>query len=358
MATTETPVQLATIPFGTRNEVKELQARIVQMLPSLMPNSAALNPTEALALAQVALAHGLSPFNNEIYYLKSGDRNLGVFPGIRGYRKAAHRQIKRDGGSYWLSEPLYATPTEYGGEAGDTCVVYELRDSVTMGEYLRLRGMIMEVNRLPSDILKMAKEDSATLTSLQEAVNGTALSILGTPPIVRGVGIVKKYEAEGRLKKAGLNPIHIAKIRAERAALRLRFDLDLIFGGGEDQWQETEMVDGQTELLEEETAHIEAPGNPEQSMKELGFTPKEEKPADNPAWTAEQKAALIDAKLADNDFAAAGMLGLSNLPTNASKDAVLSWGKVYRARRKEINPATKKPYLAPEAAEWANNGGK
>jgi hypothetical protein len=174
---------------------------------------------------------------------------------------------------------MYDNAADYGGENDDICVVYELRDSVTMGEYLRLRQMIFESNRLPADILKLTQKESEAITAIQEAINQSALSILGTPPIVRGVGIVKRYEAEGRIKSAGLNPIHIAKIRAERAALRLRFDLDLVFGGNDETWQETELIDIQAEAVEDETAHKDSEGSKQyprekaeqQALKELGF---------------------------------------------------------------------------------------
>lgn len=263
--------QLATIPFGTRDEVKELQQRIITMLPSLIPNSTQLLPAEALALAQVALAHGLSPFNNEIYYLKAGDKNLGVFPGIRGYRKAAHRQIKRDGGTYWI-EFIQSNPRDYNGEDGDICEVCFLRDSVTMGEYLRLRAMIYDPNRLPPDILKLSKEESASLESLKAAIEKTANEILGQPPIVYGIGIVKKFELENRIKKSGLNSRHIAKIRAERAALRQRFDLDLVFGSASDEtWQEVDAIDANAEAIEQEAAVKEAPRTTAENLKELGF---------------------------------------------------------------------------------------
>ena len=265
------PKQMATIPFGTRDEVKELQARIINMMPSLMPNSSQLTHEESLALAQVALAHGLSPFNNEIYYLKSGEKNLGVFPGIRGYRKAAHRQMRREGGSYWLSEPMLVSATKHGGEDGDICTVYELRDSVTMGEYLKLRGMIFTMNRLPENILTMAKEDNEALTILRNMIENTSLEILGKPPVTFGVGIVKKFEAENRLKKSGLSPTHISAIRAERAALRKRFDLDLVFGGNDDTWQEADMLDIEAEAAEETTASVDAPRSRETNLKELGF---------------------------------------------------------------------------------------
>lgn len=71
-------------------------------------------------------------------------------------------------------------------------------------------------------------------------------------------------------------------------------------------------------------------------------------------WSVSQKQALIDERLADNDFAAKGMLGLSNLPQDATQAEIVAWGKLYRDRRSDTNPATEKPYTAQQAAEFAN----
>ena len=73
------------------------------------------------------------------------------------------------------------------------------------------------------------------------------------------------------------------------------------------------------------------------------------------AWTVAQKDALIKAGYADNDFAAKGMLGLSNLPADTQPSEIVAWGKLYREHRTSTNPDTNKPYTAPEAAEFANN---
>lgn len=341
--------QLATIPFGTRDEVKEMQERLVLMLPQILPNAAALSEPEARALAQVALAHGLSPFNSEIYFIPK----LGVYPGIRGYRKAARRQMRRDGGDYWLSEPKFASATDYGGEAGDFCCVYELRDSVTMGRYLDLRSKIFDMNRMPQDILKMAKEDNAALTSLKDTIERTSLSILGHPPITIGVGIVKKFEAEGRIKKAGLSVVHIAKIRAERAALRVRFDLDLVFGNNEEAWQHAEAIDATIEDVEE------APSE-KSPMEQLGFerptTPVSTEPVYHTStireWNAEQVKAVIGAGYAKNDFAAKGMLGLSELTADATPEQCVEWAMLYRLQRPIGHE--KESVSSQEAAEIAN----
>ena len=70
-------------------------------------------------------------------------------------------------------------------------------------------------------------------------------------------------------------------------------------------------------------------------------------PKDDRAWTVAQKNALIEAGLAKNDFAARGMLGLSALPEDASKDEILYWAEIYREYRKTM--------LAPDAAQKAND---
>lgn len=78
-------------------------------------------------------------------------------------------------------------------------------------------------------------------------------------------------------------------------------------------------------------------------------------------WTVAQKKVLIDnklegteIKLADNDFAAKGMLGLSSLPADATEAEVLQWGTVYRTCRSSIDPSTGKKYLATVAAAFAD----
>jgi recombination directionality factor gp3-like protein len=81
---------------------------------------------------------------------------------------------------------------------------------------------------------------------------------------------------------------------------------------------------------------------------------KKVKVTDDRIWTVAQKQVLIDAGLADGEFAAKGMLGLSSLPADATEAEILKWGTAYRTRRNAINPDTKKKYLAPEAAQFAN----
>lgn len=78
-------------------------------------------------------------------------------------------------------------------------------------------------------------------------------------------------------------------------------------------------------------------------------------PTNAVVWSVAQKDALIKADYAKNDFAAKGMLGLSNLPSEAMPSEIIAWGKVYREYRTAINPDTKKVYTAQQAAEYAND---
>lgn len=75
---------------------------------------------------------------------------------------------------------------------------------------------------------------------------------------------------------------------------------------------------------------------------------------DSRIWTVAQRQVLIDNKLADNDFAAKGMLGLSGLPQDATEAEVLQWGTIYRTCRDSIDPSTGKKHLAPVAAAFAD----
>ena len=51
--------------FGERDDIRERKDRLVKM----MPGTVRLNDQEALTVAQVAVAHGLDPFNGEVWGL-------------------------------------------------------------------------------------------------------------------------------------------------------------------------------------------------------------------------------------------------------------------------------------------------
>lgn len=90
-------------------------------------------------------------------------------------------------------------------------------------------------------------------------------------------------------------------------------------------------------------------------VKKITPQPRQDSEAIERIWSQAQKQVLIENKLADNDFAAKGMLGLSCLKEDATEAEILRWGKIYRERRTSINDQTGKPFLAQEAADFANH---
>lgn len=93
------------------------------------------------------------------------------------------------------------------------------------------------------------------------------------------------------------------------------------------------------------------PETPAQSLGGMKSAPKSE---DKRLWKLNQKQCLIDAGLADSDFSAKGMLGLSDLPEDATEAEILAWGHIYRPYRDEVGADGKKVHTAIEAAEYAN----
>jgi len=85
----------AVTPWASRQDVRELGNRIKELLPG----GQKMQPHEALALAQAAIAHNLDPFNGEIWFIPK----QGLMAGIKGHRRAGHNQMAREGGgNYWV----------------------------------------------------------------------------------------------------------------------------------------------------------------------------------------------------------------------------------------------------------------
>src|SRR3990172_6566782 len=82
------------IQFGSRDEIKELADRLVKM----MPGGQNYTPSEALTLAQIAVAHDLDPFNGEVWLIKNEETGkvYGALIGLKGHRKHAKKQA-----DYW-----------------------------------------------------------------------------------------------------------------------------------------------------------------------------------------------------------------------------------------------------------------
>lgn len=205
----------ALVKFGGREEIKELGFRLQKMMPSAQ----SFTGDEALAVAQIARAHDLDPFNGEVWGLKSYNGQwYGVMVGIKGLRKCARRAAAEENGSYWIDNHQVQDPKKYNVTVKDA-VVYEciLRDSVSMQAY----GAAIH-----------ALTDSGI--PYKEAVE-----IVGEAPCVIGVGIADPSEKS----KMGLH--QRAKKRAEADAIKQRYDVD--FGGAAQFSAEEagEVVDGE-----------------------------------------------------------------------------------------------------------------
>jgi hypothetical protein len=188
--------QLATT-FGDREQVREMADRIAKM----MPGTTKLNATEALTVAQIAVAHGLDPFNGEVWGLKGdNDKWYGTMIGIKGLRKCAQRQADQEGAVYWLEGPIRVEPEKYG--APENAVVYEVyvRDTVTMQSYGKSLHELLGASVPYAD----------------------AITMIGKAPICVGVGIATPDEKS----KMGLH--QRARKRAEADALKQRFSVSFV----------------------------------------------------------------------------------------------------------------------------------
>ena len=176
-------------PWGDRSEIREI-ARRVQLMA---PGAKTLSENEALALAQGAVAHGLDPFNGEIWFIPGS----GLMAGIKGLRKAARQQLE---GNFWTEFHEITNPDERAllmipeGALAYKCIV---RDSNTIRTY--------------SQGWKELKEAGVPIELIPD--------VIGRRPHTEGIGYLKKGEA------TRMDPAQVAMKRSEADALKRRFDL-------------------------------------------------------------------------------------------------------------------------------------
>lgn len=173
--------------YGQRDEVRELSNRIVKMLPGMR----SLGDAGALALAQVAVAMELNPFIGEIWAIPQRSQgrvtSFSIMAGIKGLRRAAREQAKREGGVYPYYRPRWRLLTEDERELvdlkpGDKALVCQLE--------------IM----LPPDHPYYKTSGHARY-------------------IVEGIGVFRSGE------RTKMEPIQVVRKRAEADALKIAFDL-------------------------------------------------------------------------------------------------------------------------------------
>lgn len=309
--------------FGGRPEIKELADRLQKM----MPGGTNYTPSEALTLAQISVAHGLDPFNGEAWLIKDNDSGkvYGAIIGIKGMRKHAKKQANYwgfggNGGFERIVQP--DDMTQYGVQAGDIGFFYRIMDEQTAEAHIALAERMHKLGYSLADINKT----------------------LGAAPVTVGVGVWRQGE------KTKMRPAHCAMFRAEKDALKRRFDIlwsvsvegheIAVAPNGDEDEPDTDEIEAEYIDLEEDQADPE--DKTEKIMQDLGYDPLPAKPK------VDMVALLVENKLAQNEFAARAMIGLMQ-PPSADPDRVLAWARVYRGHRDSGKNTT-------HAADLTNQG--
>lgn len=194
MSTEITEVKSSLAVWGSRDEVRELTERLKLMLPG----GGKMTQNEIRALAQASIAHGLDPFNGEIWFLKDRDGNpRGLMIGIKGLRKKAHEQVH---GNFWVNFREITNEEERNRlRIASGALVFEARlfDSENIRTYVDAVGQLLKAG-IP-----------------WEAVKG----MVGDQPFTPGVGVLKATD------KTLMEPVQCAMKRAEADAIKRRFDV-------------------------------------------------------------------------------------------------------------------------------------
>ena len=305
--------------FGARADVRELSERIKSMLPG----GSKYTPDEARTLAQISVAHDLDPFNGECWLLKNQKSGevLGALIGIKGHRKHAKRQS-----AYWGDFHRIADPTKY--EAPERAIVFEyhIRDEVTMEAFTKRLEKLIELG-----------------FSLEEAQK-----MVGKAPVTVGIGIWEPGE------KTKMKPAQCAMFRAEKDALKRRFDVKfkIELDGGTIPLQTADFEDEpDADELEAEYSDMAEPRDTDEIIAELGYGPNGEAEESKPYSQEEQTflEVIVDAGYSENIFSAKAALKHCTLGSSITKEEALAWMKLYRGWR-DVGGNVK------QAAKAANEG--
>ena len=176
--------------YGSGDELGALARRI----RTALPDGRKLQEHEVLALAQLAIAYRLNPFNGEVWYIPG----KGAMVGIKGLRKAARAQ------SHYFTrfEPLDEREKEARG-IDPRCLAY--------------RCLVYR-----HDAILQAAE---AIRAMREAGVADAHERFRYEP-TEGIGLYRPGES------TKMEPVQVAMKRAEADALKRAFDLP--FGVGEE----------------------------------------------------------------------------------------------------------------------------
>jgi len=189
----------AVAPWADQRDVQELGERLQKM----MPGAKKLKPPEALALAQAAIAHGLDPFNGELWYIPGS----GLMAGIKGHRRSAHRQLAQEGGgNYWPEFEVLGADEKNALGIPPAALTYrcKIRDTRTVEHYVAQIKSLLDAG-LDWEIVS---------------------DLVGARPYTEGIGYAEKTE------RSKMSLVQRAMKRAEADALKRRFDLPFGVGVG------------------------------------------------------------------------------------------------------------------------------
>jgi len=159
----------------------------------MLPGGSKLNQNERLALAQIAVAHGLDPFNGEVWYIPG----RGPMIGIKGLRKKAREQVA---GNFWIDFREITDADErkrYGIDAGALAFEARLFDSENVRTYCDMIST-MTKSGIPWQDVKV---------------------MIGEKPYTSGIGVLRPTE------QTKMERVQCAMKRAEADALKRRFDV-------------------------------------------------------------------------------------------------------------------------------------
>lgn len=181
--------------WGSRDEVRELNARLTTMALSL-PGGARLDRQSILALAQASIAHNLNPLNGEIWIIPGS----GLMIGIKGLRKKAREQLG-EGGNFEVSYRLIVNAEEKAAlNIPAAAIAYEatLTDSVSIETYVQQNERLLTKGMPWEKVAEM----------------------MGPRPCSKGIGFALPTE------KSKMGTAQLAMKRAEAHVIKQKFDVN------------------------------------------------------------------------------------------------------------------------------------
>jgi hypothetical protein len=283
--------------YGDRKEIKELANRLRVM----MPGGQKYTESEALTLAQIAIAHDLDPFNGEVWLIKddTSGKVYGALVGIKGHRKHAKRQA-----NYWGEFNRVVEVEKYNAPAGSIVYEYLLYDDKTLGSHQKLLDSYIKSGMKLSEVIEY----------------------LGRPPATIGIGIWSPGD------KSKMKPVQCAMFRAEKDALKRRFDVkfrielngqSMALSSADEELNVEEIENEYDTIIDSE--FNDEPLGEDELLEELGY---DVAPQTGKSLGDE----LVELKLCENIHSATNLIKKLSLD-NVEHDKALEMVRAYRGWR-------------------------